>query len=30
MGNVLAVVASDTDCGYAVEVPIAVAYCIKI
>ncbi|WP_445683788.1 hypothetical protein ACUDCE_08165 [Stenotrophomonas pavanii] len=30
MGDVLAVVAADADCGHAVEVAIAVAYCIKI
>ncbi|UXB21800.1 hypothetical protein K7566_08895 [Stenotrophomonas maltophilia] len=30
MGDVFAVVATDTDCGHAVEVAIAVAYCIKI
>ena len=30
MGDVLAVVAADTDCGHAVEVAIAVAYCVKI
>ncbi|ENE2730646.1 TPA: hypothetical protein UM350_004408 [Stenotrophomonas maltophilia] len=30
MGDVFAVVATDTDCSHAVEVAIAVAYCIKI
>jgi len=30
MGDVLALVATDTDRGHAVEVAIAVTYCIKV